>query len=62
MPMAWLIYWLGDAMGVLLITPLVLTLPSIIRMRLRRTVELTTLIVILGVASLAVFNDRVLVK
>jgi integral membrane sensor domain MASE1 len=59
-PLAWLIYWLGDAMGVLLITPLVLTLSSIVRMCRGRILELTTLIVILGVASLAVFNDRVL--
>ena len=25
---AWLIYWLGDAMGILLMTPLLLTLPT----------------------------------
>src|ERR1700745_2008218 len=30
---AWLIYWLGDSTGVLLITPLVLTIPSLFRIR-----------------------------
>ena len=30
---AWLIYWLGDATGGLLITPLVLTLPSLLKIR-----------------------------
>jgi integral membrane sensor domain MASE1 len=28
---AWFIYWLGDAMGILLMTPLLLTLPKLLR-------------------------------
>src|SRR5215813_5226330 len=59
-PLAWLIYWLGDAMVVLLITPLVLTLSSIVRMRRGRIMELITLIVTLVFACLTVFNDRIL--
>src|ERR1700751_914097 len=30
---AWLIYWLGDATGVLLVTPIALTLPRFLRIR-----------------------------
>jgi integral membrane sensor domain MASE1 len=30
---AWLIYWLGDSTGVLLVTPLVLTFPKLLRIR-----------------------------
>ena len=30
---AWLIYWLGDATGVLLVTPLVLTFPDLLKIR-----------------------------
>jgi len=30
---AWLIYWLGDSTGVLLVTPLVLTIPSLFQLR-----------------------------
>src|SRR5262245_27878449 len=37
---AWLIYWLGDSTGVLLVTPLVFTLPGLVgRMRLRKRVS-----------------------
>src|SRR5439155_1574109 len=32
---AWLIYWLGDGTGVLLVTPLVLTFPDLLRIRLK---------------------------
>ena len=45
---AWLIYWLGDAMGILLVTPLLLTLPR--RLRLRGDAHFTELG---GVARLA---------
>ena len=35
---AWLIYWLGDSTGVLLVTPLVFTLPTLLRVRSRADV------------------------
>ena len=55
---AWLIYWLGDAMGVLLVTPLVLTFPDLLRIRNRdRLMELVTLLVLLTVACVTVFGD-----
>jgi signal transduction histidine kinase len=36
LPSAWLIYWLGDATGALLITPLVFTTPRLLRAASRR--------------------------
>ena len=55
---AWLIYWLGDAMGVLLVTPLVLTFPDLLRIRNRdRLMELVTLLILLTVACVIVFGD-----
>ncbi|HZI56139.1 MAG TPA: PAS domain S-box protein, partial [Verrucomicrobiae bacterium] len=56
---AWLIYWFGDSTGVLLITPLVLTLPGLLKIRPRsRLVEFAALLLLLAVASLAVFSDH----
>ncbi|HKT51116.1 MAG TPA: PAS domain S-box protein [Candidatus Angelobacter sp.] len=55
---AWLIYWLGDSTGVLLVTPLVLTLPTLLRQRsLRWWIEFAGLIVLLILASMAIFSD-----
>ena len=55
---AWLVYWLGDAMGVLLVTPLVLTFPVLLRIRTRdRLVELVSLLVLLTAACMVVFGD-----
>ena len=55
---AWLIYWLGDSTGVLLVTPLVLTIPSLFRIRgWGRLAELFCLLVILVALCTAVFND-----
>ncbi len=55
---AWLIYWLGDSTGVLLITPLVLTIPSLFRIRgWSRLAELFSLLVILVAFCTLVFND-----
>jgi len=55
---AWLIYWLGDSTGVLLITPLVLTIPSLFRIRgWGRLAELFCLLVILVALCTDVFND-----
>ncbi len=59
---AWLIYWLGDSTGVLLVTPFVLTLPSLFRIRNRdRVTELVLLLLLLTVASLVVFGDLPLI-
>ena len=55
---AWLIYWLGDATGVLLITPLVLTLPNVLRSQHRaRITELAVLFVVLTAACSLIFGD-----
>ena len=55
---AWLIYWLGDATGVLLVTPMVFTLPTIVPMTRARALELTSLLALLTTASFVVFGDR----
>ena len=55
---AWLIYWLGDATGALLITPLVLTLPNFLRSQHRaRITELALLFVLLSAACFLIFGD-----
>jgi signal transduction histidine kinase len=59
-PLAWIIYWLGDAMGVLLIAPLLLTFSSLHALRRYRIPELATLIVLLALTCLVIFNDRLL--
>ena len=54
---AWLIYWLGDSTGVLVVTPLVLTLPTLFRVCDRnRLIELTALLLLLTAASFIVFG------
>jgi integral membrane sensor domain MASE1 len=58
---AWLIYWLGDAMGILLMTPLLLSLPRLLRWR--GGAHFTELAVLLGLLSLAcfmIFSDQTL--
>jgi len=59
-PWGWFIYWLGDAMGVLLIAPFVLTLSSLRPVHHRRIAELVILILTLTLACLVSFNDRLL--
>jgi PAS domain S-box-containing protein len=55
---AWLIYWLGDAAGVLLVTPLVFTLSSLLAIRSRkRLIELAVLVTLLVGACLLIFGD-----
>jgi signal transduction histidine kinase len=55
---AWLIYWLGDSTGVLLVTPLVFTAPSLLRLPSRwRYVELLALLTLLTGACFAIFGD-----
>jgi len=55
---AWLIYWLGDSTGALLVTPVVLTLPTLWKIgRGARFIELCCLVVMLIAVSSAVFAD-----
>jgi PAS domain S-box-containing protein len=54
---AWLIYWLGDSTGVLVVTPLVLTLPTLFRIRDRhRLTEFAVLLLLLMATSFATFG------
>ena len=55
---AWLIYWLGDSTGVLLVTPLVLTAPNLLRIRTRvRIAEFAALLLLLTLVCIIVFGD-----
>jgi PAS domain S-box-containing protein len=59
---AWLIYWLGDSTGVLLITPLVLTAPDLLRIRPRARIgEFAGLLLLLTVTCFVIFADLPLV-
>ena len=59
---AWLIYWLGDATGGLLVTPLALTFVSLSKIRRQnRLAELATLLLLLTLTSIAIFTDNALV-
>src|SRR5262249_19468260 len=54
---AWLIYWLGDSTGVLLVTPLVLTFPALFRIRDRnRLTECAVLLLLLIATSFVAFG------
>ncbi len=56
---AWLIYWLGDAMGILLVAPALLTLPRLWNVcRSVRVVEFAALLVLLGLACFIIFSDQ----
>jgi len=55
---AWLIYWLGDCTGALLLTPVVLTIPSLFKIRRwTRLAELLSLLAILIGACVAIFDN-----
>lgn len=55
---AWLIYWLGDATGVLLVTPLVLRLRDFLKLRdWKRIAELGILLFLLAATCLLIFGD-----
>jgi two-component system, NarL family, sensor histidine kinase FusK len=55
---AWLIYWLGDATGVLLVTPLVFTLPALAKIQPRKRIaELAALLVLVMAACFLIFGD-----
>ena len=58
---AWLIYWLGDSTGGLLITPLVLTFLGLLKIRpWARAAEFAALLLLLTLTSLVIFSDNVL--
>ena len=63
LPKAWLIYWLGDSTGVLLVTPLVFTVPSLlIHLRSRaHLTEFAALFTLLAAACFIVFGDLSLI-
>ena len=55
---AWLIYWLGDATGVLLVTPLVLRFKDFSKLRARdRITELAILLLLLAATCSVIFGD-----
>ena len=56
---AWLIYWLGDAMGIVLIAPLLLAFPALkASLRTRRVLELGSLLALLGIACVIIFGNQ----
>src|SRR5439155_19939834 len=59
-PFAWFIFWLGDAMGVLLVAPLVLSFSSLVRMDGQKRAELAILLTSLTLACFLIFHDRLL--
>lgn len=53
---AWLIYWLGDATGVLLVTPLLLTFTDLLKLRdAARIAELAVLLMLLTLTCVIIF-------
>ncbi|HEX9120005.1 MAG TPA: MASE1 domain-containing protein, partial [Terriglobales bacterium] len=58
-PSAWLMWWLGDAMGVLIVTPLVLTFTGLMSIRQgRQLVELACLLLGAVGSALVMFDPR----
>jgi len=59
---AWLIYWLGDSTGVLLVTPLVFTVPSLVRIQSpSRIAEVIALLALLTATCAVIFGDLPLI-
>jgi PAS domain S-box-containing protein len=55
---AWLVYWLGDSTGVLLVTPLAFALPQLLEIQRRgRIVELAAVVALIAVGAFIVFGD-----
>lgn len=55
---AWLVYWLGDSTGVLLITPMAFTLSQLLDIRRRgRITELLALVALIVIGAFVVFGD-----
>ena len=60
---AWLIYWFGDSTGGLLVTPLALTLFSLLKHRSwRGYAEFASLLLLLSLTSLFIFHDNLLLE
>lgn len=58
---AWLIYWLGDSTGGLLVAPLALTLVGLLKIRRwDRVAEFVSLVLLLTLASVGIFTDNAL--
>jgi len=56
---SWVIYYLGDAMGILLVAPLLLSLRDLARLRSPvRLLELGTLLLMLAVVCMLLFDER----
>jgi PAS domain S-box-containing protein len=55
---AWLVWWVGDAMGVLIVAPLLLKAPRINR-SLKSVLEAALLPILLALATLLVFDNRI---
>ena len=53
----WLVYWLGDATGVLIVTPLIFTGTSLLKLARPARVEFAVLVVLVVLASLTIFGD-----
>jgi PAS domain S-box-containing protein len=59
---AWFIYWLGDSTGVLLVTPILFTLPTLLRIRSRASItEMVALAVVIAATCLLLFGDLPLI-
>jgi PAS domain S-box-containing protein len=55
---AWLVYWLGDSTGALLVTPLAFTLPQLLDIQRRgRITELLAVVALIVVGAFIVFGD-----
>ena len=60
---AWLIYWLGDAMGILLVAPVLLTLPQLLRIReWKRIAEFVVLLALLTMVCFVIFGDQTFIR
>ena len=59
---AWLIYWLGDSTGVLLVAPLMMTAPDLLRVRRRARIgEFAALLLLLAATCFIFFGDLALI-
>jgi PAS domain S-box-containing protein len=59
---AWLIYWLGDSTGVLLVAPLMMTAPDLLRIRPQARIgEFVALLLLLAATSFIFFGDLALI-
>ena len=59
---AWLIYWLGDSTGALLVAPLMMTAPDLLRIRPRARIgEFAVLLLLLAATCFIFFGDLALI-